>query len=189
MQRVLLIDNNDSFTYNIVDYLRRINALTFDVIKSKDLDIKTTSDVDKLIISPGPGLPSDFPALFDLFEHNILTKPILGICLGHQALNNYLGGSLQQLKPVVHGQAHAVKVINNSPLFKDIPNAFRAGLYHSWAVNQATLPKELEILAISENDIIMAIKHKHFPVYGVQFHPESHITDHGFTLIKNFIEL
>lgn len=189
MIKVLLIDNNDSFTYNIVDYLRRMPAVSYKVIKSSDLTINAIDDHDKVIISPGPGLPGDFPVLQDVFEHYLGEKPILGICLGHQALAEFLGGSLIRLHPVVHGQAHAVKMVKGDPIFESMPEGFRVGLYHSWAVDLKTLPKELDCLALSENNVIMAIKHREYPVYGLQFHPESHITDHGFTLLKNFIDL
>ena len=188
MQRLLLIDNNDSFTFNIVDYLRRMPALLFDVINSQELDIDSIENYDKVIISPGPGLPADFPVLYDLFHLYIGKIPILGICLGHQALVEYLGGNLIQLAPVVHGQSHALKVVKTAPIFRDIPSAFRVGLYHSWALDPKTLPAELEILALSEDDIIMAVKHRTYPIYGVQFHPESYITEHGYSLLENFIE-
>ncbi len=189
MQKVLLIDNNDSFTYNIVDYLRRMIDIKFKVIKSHKIILNEINGFDKIIISPGPGLPKDFPQLFNIFTHFLECKPILGICLGHQALVEFLGGSLMQLHPVIHGQAHALEILKEDIIFNDIPCVSRVGLYHSWAVNEKTFPEKLEILAVSEQGIIMAIKHKEYAVYGVQFHPESHITDHGFTLLKNFIEL
>ena len=187
MLKILLIDNNDSFTYNIVDYVRRIPATVLDVVNSEELHIDLIDSYDKVIISPGPGLPDNFPLLFEVFKRYLSRKPILGICLGHQALAQYLGGSLQQLRPVVHGQAHAVKVIKTAAIFNNLPQAFRVGLYHSWAVDPVTLPAELDVLALSEDNVIMAVKHRDYPVYGVQFHPESHITDHGFTLLRNFI--
>ena len=189
MIKVLLIDNNDSFTYNIVDYLRRMSTVEYEVIKSRDIKIEQVETYDKVIISPGPGLPKDFPRLSNIFARFLECKPILGICLGHQALVEYLGGSLMRLHPVIHGQAHALKILKNDMLFNDIPGVSRVGLYHSWAVNKKTLPEKLEVLAVSEQGVIMAIKHKEYPVYGVQFHPESYITDHGFALLSNFIEL
>jgi len=189
MQKILLIDNNDSFTYNIVDYLRRMDGIEFKVIKSHAIVLDKISEFDKIIISPGPGLPKDFPRLLNVFTRFLECKPILGICLGHQALVEYLGGSLMQLHPVIHGQAHALKILKNDMIFNEIPGVSRVGLYHSWAVNEKDLPENLEVLAVSEQGVIMAIKHKDYPVYGVQFHPESHITDHGYTLLSNFIEL
>ncbi len=188
MERILLIDNNDSFTYNIVDYLRRMVNIEFQVITSSKLVLSDIEDYNKIIISPGPGLPKDFPLLFDMFDRYVRSKPIFGICLGQQALAEYLGASLKQLNPVVHGQAHAVRVVKSDVIFDRIPDSFQVGLYHSWAVDEQTLSDELEILARSDQDIIMAVKYKNHPVYGVQFHPESYITDHGFTLLENFIE-
>jgi anthranilate synthase/aminodeoxychorismate synthase-like glutamine amidotransferase len=189
MLNILLIDNNDSFTYNIVDYLRRMSDIKFKVIKSHNIILNKINGFDKIIISPGPGLPKDFPKLSKIFSLFLECKPILGICLGHQALVEFLGGSLMQLHPVIHGQAHALKILKDDIIFNDIPGVSRIGLYHSWAVNEKTFPEKLDILAVSEQGIIMAIKHKEYSVYGVQFHPESHITDHGFTLLNNFIEL
>ena len=188
MQKILLIDNNDSFTYNIVDYLRRMDGVNFKVIKSSQIILRDIGIFDKIIISPGPGLPNDFPLLFDVFDAYLKQKPILGICLGHQALGEYLGGSLIHIDPVVHGQAHRMKIVKQDPLFNDIPKAIHVGLYHSWALDPKRLPVSLELLGESERKVIMAVKHKELPVYGVQFHPESYITERGFKILRNFIE-
>lgn len=188
MQKILLIDNNDSFTYNIVDYLRRMGNIEFRVIKSAELDPGIVKNFDKIIISPGPGLPKDFPFLFNVFEEYIMQKPMLGICLGHQALGEYLGGSLMQLEPVVHGQSKRMKILIDDPIFKAIPRETHVGLYHSWALDAKTLPVALNLLAESEEKVIMAVKYKDYPVYGLQFHPESYITEQGFRILQNFIE-
>ncbi|MCF7833041.1 MAG: aminodeoxychorismate/anthranilate synthase component II [Candidatus Marinimicrobia bacterium] len=188
MQKILLIDNNDSFTYNVVDYLRRMDKVEFQVIKSSDLDLSDLEIYDKIIISPGPGLPKDFPLLFKVFEKYLTQKPILGICLGHQALAEYLGGSLIQLDPVVHGQAHRMRILRHDPIFEGIPREIHVGLYHSWAVDPKTLPASLDLLAESEGKIIMAVKHKDYPVYGLQFHPESYVTERGLRILQNFVE-
>lgn len=189
MQNVLLIDNYDSFTFNIVDYFRRFQGIRLKIKKSRELSVDHIEQFDKIIISPGPGLPREFPDLFDVFDHFIDRKPMLCICLGHQALSQHQGGSLVRLTPVVHGQAHPIKILKMDPLFNSVPVAFKVGLYHSWAVDKKTLPGSLELIALSESNVVMAIKHKDFPVYGLQFHPESFITDHGFTLFRNFVEL
>ena len=188
MQKVLLIDNNDSFTYNIVDYLRRMDGVNFKVIKSSCLKLNEIEPFDKVIMSPGPGLPRDFPILFDVFESCLMRKPILGICLGHQALGEYLGAELLHIDPVVHGQAHRMRILKNDPLFANIPKEIHVGLYHSWAIDPKRLPVSLELLGKTETKTIMAVKHKEFPVYGVQFHPESYISEHGFRILRNFIE-
>jgi anthranilate synthase/aminodeoxychorismate synthase-like glutamine amidotransferase len=189
MQKILVLDNNDSFTFNIVDLLRRLPEISFSVIKSFDLSVSIVEKFDKVIISPGPGLPKDFPILTDLFLRFLKQKPILGICLGHQALAEFLGASLIRLQPVIHGQSHKINILKEDKLFSHIPKTFSVGLYHSWAVAIHELPSSLDILAISEHDVIMAIKYQDFPVYGLQFHPESYISEYGLNILKNFMDI
>jgi anthranilate synthase/aminodeoxychorismate synthase-like glutamine amidotransferase len=183
------MDNNDSFTYNIVDGLRKIGYYRLDVIETKELTLLKVRTYDKLILSPGPGLPEDYPPLFDVLDAFHETKPILGICLGLQAIGLYFSGRLFNLNPVVHGQAALLKTIKPTPLFNGLPPQFHVGLYHSWALAPDPFPNDLEIIAQSEAGIIMAIQLKNRPVFGLQFHPESHITEHGLAILKNFVHL
>lgn len=187
--KILLLDNNDSFTYNIVDYVRRIENIDLEVIRTNEAKINEMKYFDKIIISPGPGLPDDFPVIFDVLEKYHTSKYILGICLGHQAIGNFFAAKLINIFPVVHGQASQIKIIKQTPIFQNLPNSFKVGLYHSWAIDFDDFPDELEITAVSENNIIMSIAAKKFPVYGIQFHPESYITEYGFKILKNFVDL
>ena len=187
--KILLLDNNDSFTYNIVDYVRRIENIDIKVIRTNETKINEIKYFDKIIISPGPGLPGDFPVIFDVLEKYHTSKHILGICLGHQAIGNFFAAKLINIFPVVHGQAYQIKIIRQSPIFKNIPKSFKAGLYHSWAMDFDDFPEELEITTVSENNIIMSIASKNFSVFGIQFHPESYITEYGFKILKNFVDL
>ncbi len=187
--KILLLDNNDSFTYNIVDGLRKIGFNRLDVIETKALTLSKVRTYDKLIFSPGPGLPEDYPPLLDVMDAFYETKPILGLCLGLQAIGLYFSGQLFNLNPVVHGQAALLNTIKPTPLFKGLPRQFHVGLYHSWALAANPFPDDLEISAQSEAGIIMAIRSKNKPVFGLQFHPESHITEHGLTILKNFVTL
>jgi anthranilate synthase/aminodeoxychorismate synthase-like glutamine amidotransferase len=187
--KIALIDNNDSFTYNIVDYLRRMRGVGLSVINTERFDLDELEAFDKIILSPGPGLPADFKNLNKIIHvfHN--RKPILGICLGHQAIASYFGAKLVNVKPVIHGQAHRIKLLNSSILFNTLPSTFKVGLYHSWAVSQENFPEILSIDALSEQNVIMSFSVKEYPVWGVQFHPESYITEYGFDILQNFIEL
>ena len=186
-KKILLLDNNDSFTWIIVDYIRSLKNTDLKVIKTNAVNVNEIKYFDKIIISPGPGLPDDFPAIFDVLEKYHTTKSILGICLGHQAICKFFAAKLINIFPVVHGQAHQIKIIKQSPLFTNLPDSFKVGLYHSWAVDFNDFPDELQITAVSENNIIMSIVSRKFPVFGIQFHPESYITEYGFNILKNFV--
>ncbi len=184
---VLIIDNEDSFTYNIVDILRKFETVEYTVIQSTNVDIAVAQDFEKIIISPGPGLPGDFPVLSALLNEYKNRKSILGICLGHQAIGTFFGAGLINLPLVQHGQIKSISVKKRVNLFKGLPDRFNVGLYHSWVVDAIQFPDELSITAVSEENLIMAISHKIHDIHGVQFHPESHICEHGRKIISNFI--
>jgi anthranilate synthase/aminodeoxychorismate synthase-like glutamine amidotransferase len=187
--KLLILDNRDSFTYNIVDSVRRIENVDLDVISTNEVNINEIEHFDKIIISPGPGRPNEYPVIYDILEKFYRSKNILGICLGHQAIGNFFSAKLTNILPVVHGQADKIKIIKQSPIYKNLPKSFRIGLYHSWAIDFDDFPEELEITAVSENNRIMSIASKKYPVFGIQFHPESYLTDYGFTVLKNFIDI
>jgi anthranilate synthase/aminodeoxychorismate synthase-like glutamine amidotransferase len=187
--KVLLLDNNDSFTYSIVDYLRRIENITLKVIKTQAANVNKAGEFDKIIISPGPGLPINFPSLFDIIEKYYRSKKILGICLGHQAIGEFFSSKIVNVRPVIHGQPHKLNVIKLSPIFNGLPSSFDVGLYHSWALDVNGFPDDLEVTSLSENNVIMSIESKNHEVYGIQFHPESYITHHGYQILKNFVGL
>ncbi len=182
-----LIDNNDSFTYNIVELVRRIAGVGLDVIPYEELRISKLDKYQKLIISPGPGLPDEFPRLQDILKAYYSKIPMLGICLGHEVIARFFGAELIHLPSVVHGQPKEINITRHSVLFKGIPSKFKAGLYHSWVIDKKNLPDELEVTAVSEDDNIMSFRHKEYNLFGVQFHPESIITEFGEEMMTNFL--
>ena len=186
---IAIVDNNDSFTYIIADYLKKIKSAQVSIIGYNTLEPKTMNRYDKIVISPGPGLPDDFPKVRELIRLYYKSKPILGICLGFEAIATFFGCKLINLSLVYHGVAKRVKILGYSRLFKGVRKNFTVGLYHSWAVNNKTIPKQLRVTSISESNIIMSLEHVYFPVFGVQFHPESYITEEGQKIFSNFVGL
>ncbi len=188
-KKILIVDNNDSFTYNVVELIKSIKGKnTIDVITSNEIEITAINDYDSIILSPGPGLPDDFPVLKEILSKFIGVKPILGICLGHQAICEYFGADLINMKKVVHGQNRLFIQKDNSILFKNIPQKFQIGLYHSWVVSTKNFPHELKITGTSEENLIMSVEHRKHKLFGIQFHPESHVTQFGKELISNFLQ-
>ncbi|MDR2562756.1 MAG: aminodeoxychorismate/anthranilate synthase component II [Prevotellaceae bacterium] len=187
--KILVFDNYDSFTYNLVQL---IGALGFDgveVYRNDKITLDKIADFDKIILSPGPGIPSESGLLLPLIKRYAQVKSILGVCLGHQAIGETFGASLLNLDQVYHGVAMRISVTANDPIFEGLPAAFDAGRYHSWIVNEENFPDELEITAVDDENKIMALRHKTFDVHGVQFHPESVLTPEGKQIINNFLKL
>ena len=185
--KVLLLDSFDSFTYNLSHYLEGLNC-EVKVARNNEITLAEIEQFDKIVLSPGPGLPHDAGVLMDLLAEFATKKPILGVCLGMQAIAVHFGGSLYNLPHVKHGVAEMVTQQAESILLRDVPKTFEVGLYHSWAVDPA-LPDELKTTAISENGILMAIEHRTLPLFAVQFHPESILTPAGRKIIQNFVDL
>ncbi len=183
--RIFILDNYDSFTYNLCHITERFADEV--VVKRNDtFNISELEAFDKIIISPGPGLPKDVPVLnlvFSQYPH----KEILGVCLGHQALAEYAGGKLFNMDVPIHGQPRDSIQLKDDILFQNLPNRFACGRYHSWAVGRNKLPGELEILAEDDEGVIMALKHKTLPFKGVQFHPESVLTPWGRKILENWV--
>lgn len=184
---LLILDNYDSFTYNIVDALRRLGHQP-DVVRNDKIDLDEVGRYDKIILSPGPGIPSEAGLLLPLIERYAAVKPILGICLGHQALAESFGARLVNLPKVYHGLKIPATVIRPDYLFESMPETFDTGRYHSWAVDAGSLPDCLEVTATDPDGVIMALRHKSLDIRGVQFHPESIMTPLGLTILKNWIE-
>ncbi len=185
--KVLLLDNKDSFTYNIADALHKTGC--DDVIiaeKPQDQDLEAA---DRIIFSPGPALPEDFPLMFDILRKYGNSKPILGICLGFQAIIKFFGGRLYRLDFPVHGQPRQITVTHKSKLFNGCPAKFTVGLYHSWAADSTHLPQVLRPVAFSGDGVLMAFEHENLPIFGVQFHPESYISRCGLKIFDNFLKI
>jgi len=185
--KVIVIDNYDSFTYNLVHYLEELNCKVT-VKRNDEVDIKKIKDYDKIVLSPGPGIPNEAGLLKEIISLYSASKSILGVCLGHQAIAEVFGAELINLKSVYHGVATEIRVTKKDPIFKDLPSPLKVGRYHSWIVKEP-LPKELESLAHDENGQLMALKHKLYDVRGVQFHPESILTEGGKSLLNNWLKI
>lgn len=188
---LLVIDNRDSFVYNVVELLRSLPELTFEVIPEGELELSSLPEHDGLILSPGPGVPSEFPRMQALIRAEAGIKPILGICLGHQALAEHYGATLVQLPSPRHGHASALVVADPADrLVGAIPTGSLVGRYHSWAVDEASLPTCLVPTAYcadaGEGRVLMAMRHRTEPVWSVQFHPESMISEHGHAYLSAF---
>lgn len=187
--KLLIIDNFDSFTFNIVEQIRKIGGVQLDVVMNNHVDVSYIERYDKIIFSPGPGLPKDFPIMFKILERYSKTRSILGICLGHQAIAEFFGGQLENLDSVVHGIKKSITVVNEQDsLFQNIPSAFDAGFYHSWIVSKKNFPSELIITAVDSENKIMAFSHSQYDLKGIQFHPESFMTNVGEKIISNWLK-
>ena len=187
--QLLIINNHDSFTYNLVELIRA-QDIYYQVVNIEDLDLNSVDAFTHILISPGPDVPSAYPKLFVLLEHYYQKKSILGICLGHQTLCQFFGAQLYNLKKVRHGQRRRVKVINKGLLFSELPKSFFIGLYHSWAVSKKLFPeKQLKVVAYCDEEIIMAVEHQSLPIYGIQFHPESYMSEHGHKIISKWLSI
>lgn len=187
--QLLVIDNYDSFTYNLVQYLRELGTESIDVFRNDQISLEKIADYDAIVLSPGPGLPEDAGLLLDIIRTYSGRKPILGICLGHQAIGQVFGASLQNLTKVYHGIATPIELLTESGLFEGQSSPLVVGRYHSWVVNPDDLPDCLEVLAKDEQGQIMAFQHKEHPIFGFQFHPESVLTPTGKQLLNSFLEL
>lgn len=186
--KVLLLDNYDSFTYNLKQLVEQFGVDKLDIVKNDQIDLNEVDFYDKIILSPGPGLPVDAGIMMDIIRHYGPSKPILGVCLGHHAIAESYGGKLFNFEQPVHGISRQTHILKQDSIFKSLNPTFQVGLYHSWAVSDEDFPEDLEIIARSEKGITMAIRHKIFNVKGVQFHPESIMTPMGKTIVWNWLD-
>ena len=211
--RILVFDNYDSFTYNLVHLVEKILHEKVEVFRNDQIPLEKVKEYDKIILSPGPGIPVEAGLLLSLIKEYASSKSILGVCLGHQAIGEAFGGQLVNLETVYHGVATPVRVVSRESgvdslesivdsrqsavgskqsthhsLFEGLPNEFEAGRYHSWIVSDENFPEELEVTARDDNNYIMALQHKNFDVQGVQFHPESVLTPVGETILRNWLK-
>lgn len=187
MKKILVIDNYDSFTYNLVHYLEDLNC-EVTVYRNDEFDLDEIAHFDKILLSPGPGIPDEAGLLKAVIQKYAPTKSILGVCLGQQAIGEVFGGTLSNLDKVYHGVASMVKTcVNDELLFEGLGNEFEVGRYHSWVVD-ANLPDVLEATSFDENGQLMSLRHKTFDVRGVQFHPESVLTPNGKKILENWVK-
>src|SRR5437762_4392346 len=211
--KILVFDNYDSFTYNLVHLVEKITHEKVEVYRNDQIPLEKVKEYDKIILSPGPGIPEEAGLLLPLIKEYASSKSILGVCLGQQAIGEAFGGKLVNLETVYHGVATPVRVVSRGSivenkqsavgskqpalssgrsthhsLFEDLPDVFEAGRYHSWIISDENFPEELEITAIDDNNYIMALQHKNFDVQGVQFHPESVLTPIGEIILRNWLK-
>jgi anthranilate synthase component II len=184
--KILVIDNYDSFTYNLVHTLKKFENVTVEVRRNDELEAGDPDSFDKIVFSPGPGLPEEAGSLLTVIRNYAGKKPMLGVCLGHQAIGEIFGGKLVNMNDVIHGIATPITVVANSYLFDNIPETFVAGRYHSWIVDKDSLPAVLQITSIDGEGRVMSFQHKEFDIQGVQFHPESILTPLGEKILKNW---
>jgi len=188
--RLLIIDNFDSFTWNLVRMVEEEGAAGIEVVREDMLDPDRCAAFDKILVSPGPGLPSGFPRMMEVIRRYAPTRSILGVCLGHQAIVQVFGGNLSRLQEVHHGVTAEMQILDGGdPLFSKLPSLFTVGLYHSWAADPGSLPSSLKATGISADGLILAVRHESYAVRGVQFHPESIMTPAGRQLLKNWLDL
>lgn len=190
MRKILVIDNYDSFVYNLVHYIGNLTNDRLDVFRNDEISLDDVKNYDKILLSPGPGIPIEAGICLDLIRTYAPTKSIFGVCLGQQAIAEAFGGALINLDKVYHGIATPIRVLTpGDPLYKKVPEVFEVGRYHSWVVSNKNFPSELIVTARDENDMIMGISHKKYDVRGVQYHPESVLTQHGYQIIENWLTI
>lgn len=186
-KKVLVIDNYDSFTYNLVHLLQELNQ-AYEVVRNDKFELEYVGNFDKILLSPGPGIPKEAGLLLDVIRTYAATKSILGICLGQQAIAEVFGGTLYNMPKPLHGVATDIVIVDERELlFHGFPPDSKIGRYHSWAVDKQALPAELKITALDEDGVIMALAHRQYDVRSMQFHPESVLTDNGKVLLENWI--
>ena len=187
---IVLIDNYDSFTYNLVQYIGAvepdIRVIRNDACTPEEIEIMKP---DAIVISPGPGKPSEAGICIEAIQYFKDKVPILGVCLGHQAICEAFGGTVSYAKELMHGKSSVAQILEESPLFKNLGTEMQVARYHSLAAIRDTLPEELKVTAVTDDGEIMAVEHRDYPVYGLQFHPESVLTPKGMTLIENFLNI
>lgn len=186
---ILLIDNYDSFTYNLFQYITEEGGADVNVTvwRNDRFELDDVERFDKIILSPGPGVPDEAGLLKAVIRRYATTKPILGVCLGEQAIGEVFGAEIHNLPTVFHGTQSKVSIVADDYIFSDMPDNILVGRYHSWVVKQNKFPAELEVTALSEEGLVMALRHRTYDVHGIQFHPESILTPEGRRMIRNFI--
>jgi anthranilate synthase component II len=184
--KIFIVDNFDSFTFNLVHSIEPF-ASKVEVKRNNEIELNKLNDFDKIIFSPGPGLPSEVKIMYEIIHQYKNTKPILGVCLGHQAIADYFGAHLINMEEVNHGREIPTRIIQPDYIFKNVPTEFISGRYHSWMVGKNNFPAALEITSVDMKNHIMSLKHKKYDIRGVQFHPESVMTEYGTAILRNWV--
>lgn len=189
IMNILLIDNYDSFTYNLSQYLEEEGGDDVEVTvwRNDQFGLDDVERFDKIVLSPGPGVPDEAGLLKAVIRRYAPTKPILGVCLGEQAIGEVFGAEIYNLNTVFHGIQSSVRIVASDYIFDNLSDSIKVGRYHSWVVGKEDFPAELEVTAVSDEGQVMALKHRRYDVHGIQFHPESILTPEGRTIIRNFI--
>ncbi len=185
--KTVIIDNYDSFTYNLAHLVKELGA-EVSVVRNDQFRLSELKPFDKIILSPGPGIPTEAGLLMDVIDAYASVKPILGVCLGHQAIGEYFGGKLTNLSQVFHGIASTISITAPDYIYKELPAQVQVGRYHSWVVDNEGLPDCLEVTSVSEEGQIMSLRHKQYDVRGIQYHPESVLTPEGRKIIANWLK-
>lgn len=184
---ILILDNFDSFTYNLLHYVEQLTDEECRVIRNDAISAEEAAEFSRILISPGPGLPAEAGVTMDIIRRWHRKKPILGVCLGHQALGEFFGAGLINLEHVQHGVASEIRRVAEDVLFTGLPDKWMVGRYHSWVVDPETLSPDMLITAVDKMDNVMAMRHREWNLHGVQFHPESVMTDYGLDMIRNWL--
>lgn len=185
--KVVIIDNYDSFTYNLAHLVKELGA-SVTVYRNDQFSLNRLEPFDKILLSPGPGIPSEAGLLTDVIRTYAGRKPMLGVCLGHQAIGEVFGAKLSNLPEVYHGVATPCELVGHDALFAGMDSRFTIGRYHSWVVSREEFPESLEVTALSDDGNIMALRHRNYAIWGIQFHPESVLTPDGRQIVANWLE-
>lgn len=186
--KIVIIDNYDSFTYNLSHLVKELGA-DVTVVRNDQFELPELEQFDKIILSPGPGIPEEAGLLLDVIRTYKGRKPMLGVCFGHQAIGEVFGAKLINLSDVYHGVQTEGTQLGNDPIFDGLPERIKMGRYHSWVVDNRTLPSCLEVTATTDDGMIMALRHKDYDIHGIQFHPESVLTPDGRTIVDNWLKM
>ena len=186
--KILVLDNYDSFVYNLVHYINQLGYDDVDVFRNDKILLEDIVRYDKILLSPGPGIPNEAGIMIDLIRKYGQSKSILGVCLGHQAIAEAFGSELENMDEVLHGVGNKIKVLEDDVLYNDIPKEFEVGRYHSWQVKKETLGDIFKLTSVDENGNVMSIRHNSMDLVGVQYHPESILTEYGLKIIENWLK-
>ena len=185
---ILVIDNYDSFVYNLVHYIRQLGFDDVDVFRNDKITLEEVDKYDKILLSPGPGIPEEAGIMLDLIKQYSNTKSILGVCLGHQAIAEAFGGELENMAEVLHGVGNKMQVVAGDSIYSGLPKEFVVGRYHSWQVKKDSLGETFKLTGIDEKGNVMSMRHNTLDVVGVQYHPESVLTNHGLDIVENWLK-